>query len=164
MKDKVFGELQDLLQGLHAPNRLWQGCVVLEVFNEPLRVSFETTDGLWVREFHYQAFEDFKQNQANYKSLALGDLLEYYQNIILPLWKGNDYFGVPEFAPDVQTPQELEALLRSPSLYLHPPRDGVSSLGLSFECTWDVEHGVGVLLREGKVVQAGLAEVAMYDF
>jgi hypothetical protein len=118
MKDKVFGELLDLLQGLHAPNRLWQGRVVLEVFNEPLRVSFETTDGLWVR----------------------------------------------EFAPDVQTPQELEALLRSPSLYLHPPRDGVSSLGLSFECTWDVEHGVGVLLREGKVVQAGLAEVAMYDF
>jgi hypothetical protein len=163
VKNYYFGELHDVYQGIYAPKRLWQSELLVEVFKGPLRVSFETTDDLGVQDFHYQAFENFKQHQDSYKSLTLEALLRYYHETILPLWKDNDYFGAPELAPLVQSPQALENLLSYPSLHLHVAREGISSLGLSFECTWDVEHGTGVLLRGHKVLEAGLAEIAGYD-
>jgi hypothetical protein len=163
LDDPVFGLLTDVCQGLYAPRRLWQADVTLESFKELVRVNVETTDELGVQDFHYQAFEHFKQHQARYKFLALEALLKYYQNTILPLWKDNDYFGVPALVPLVKTPEALENLLSLPNIYLYPPREAISSFGLSFECTWDVEHGTGVLIRENKVLHAGLAEVANYD-
>lgn len=167
MKDAVFGELQDIYQGLYLPKRLWQGQLNVDTFKEPLRVSFETIDDLGVQPFHYQAFEDFKNHQQSYKALALQAIFEYYHQTILPLWKENNYFGVPELAstlvPNINTLEEMETLLSYPILHLHPPREGVNCLGLSFECTWDVEHGVGVLLLGDKVEGAGPAEVATRD-
>jgi hypothetical protein len=163
LNDIVFGKLEDVYKGIYAPKRLWQGHVRLEVFNEPMRVCFETRDDLGIQDFHYKAFDDFKQHQETYKSLALEALLKYYQETIQPLWKDNNYFGGPELTPLVQNPEALENLLSYPSLFLHGSRDGLSSLGLSFECTWDVEHGTGVLLREKKVIDAGQGDVATYD-
>ncbi len=163
MTDNYFGDLHDVYQGLYAPKRLWQGELRVDIFKELMRVSFESTDELGVQDFHYKAYQDFAEQQVHYKKLALDAVMKFYHETILPLWKANDYFGVPELAPTVQNSDELEKLLSFPSLFLHPPRDGLSSLGLSFECSWDVEHGVGVLLREGKIIQVGLAEVAMHD-
>jgi hypothetical protein len=163
MTDSIFGKLHDVYEGHYAPRRLWQAAIQVDAFNEPLRVQFETTDDLGVEGFYYTAFEDFLQHQRDYKAQALDALLIYYQTTIRPLWQDNDYFGVPELAPFVQTPTELEKLLSHPCLFIHPPRENTSSLGLSFECSWDVEHGTGILLRKGRVVHTGLAEVANYD-
>ncbi len=85
-----------------------------------------------------------------YKQLALEALLEYYHSSAL------DYFGVPELAPKVQNITEFEALLSFPRLLLHKS----NSWGLEFECTWDIEHGTGVLFVDGVVVNTGLAEAA----
>ena len=163
LNDPVFGNLHDVYQGLYAPKRLWQSELRVDIFKEPMRVSFETTDELGVQDFHYKAYQDFAKQQVHYKKLALDTVMKYYYETILPLWKANNYFGVPELVPMIESPEELENLLTYPSLFLHFPKEGISSLGLSFECSWDVEHGVGVLLREGKMIQVGLAEVARYE-
>ncbi len=84
--------------------------------------------------------------------MALTALLEYYQNQILPLWRENNDFG----APDVQDLSAFEQLLSYPRLWLHDSK----TWGLEFECTWDVEHGTGVLFQDGLVMQVGLAEAA----
>jgi hypothetical protein len=157
--DPVFGELRDVYEGAHVPARLWQGSVSVEVFVETLHVQLETTDTLGITQMHYAAFEDFKEHQQNYKQLALAALLDFYQKDILPLWRDNDYFGVPELAPDVHEVSEFETLLSYPRLFI-AVHDNSYVLGLEFECTWDVEHGAGVRFRDGKVVAAGLAEVA----
>jgi hypothetical protein len=159
LNDPVFGELRDVYEGVHAPARLWQGSVSTNVFTEPLHVQLETTDTLGITQTHYAAFEEFKKQQQNYKQLALAALLEFYQKDILPLWRENDYFGVPELAPDVHKTSEFETLLSYPRLFIAISEDEYS-LGLEFECTWDVEHGAGVRFEKGKVVAAGLAEVA----
>jgi hypothetical protein len=39
------------------------------------------------------------------------------------------------------------------------PEDNVAFLGFSFECTWDIEHGLGVLVRGGKVVKIADSEI-----
>ncbi len=122
MKDNVFGELNDVYQGLYAPKRLWQSELRVDIFKEPIRVSFETTDELGIQDFHYKAYQDFAKQQVHYKKLALDAVMKYYYETILPLWKANDYFGAPDLAPTVQNSDELEKLLSFPSLFLHMPR------------------------------------------
>ena len=69
------------------------------------------------------------------------------------MWEQNNYFGVPELAPNIQNLADFEMLLTYPRLLLH----NANSWGLEFECTWDVEHGAGVLFVDGQIVNAGLA-------
>jgi hypothetical protein len=156
MNDPILGDLTDLYNGLHAPQRLWQGKTQTKVFSKPLLVHFKGTNDLGLTPPLQQALETFLEQQEHYKQIALEALLEFYRKDILPLWKENDYFGVPELAPDVHTTSAFETLLSYPRLFLH---DG-ASWGLEFECTWDVEHGTGVRFKDGNVVDAGLAEVA----
>jgi Domain of unknown function (DUF6985)/Leucine Rich repeat len=39
------------------------------------------------------------------------------------------------------------------------PEDDVAVVGFRFECTWDIEHGLGVLVRGGKVVKIADSEI-----
>lgn len=58
--------------------------------------------------------------------------------------------------PDVATPQELSELLKLQNTYI---LDG-AKIGFEFSCSWDMEHSLGVMTREGKVINIGEAEVA----
>ena len=159
MTDSILGELTDIYNGLYAPRRLWQGKIQVRIFSEPLLVQFDGADDVGMTPLHRQTLEDFTQHQERYKQLALEALLEYYQTIILPLWRENDFFGAPELAPIVKDAREFEKLLSYPRLFISF-RD---SWGLEFECTWDVEHGAGVLFRNGQVLRVGSAEVVHAD-
>ncbi len=154
MTDALLGELTDVLNGLYAPNRVWQGKIQTQILKHPLQVQFNGTDNTGLTPELEESLRTFLEQQKEYKQLALSALLEYYQTQILPLWRENNYFGVPELAPYIESIVELEALLTYPRLWLH----NANSWGLEFECTWDVEHGAGVLFVDGHVVNAGLAE------
>jgi hypothetical protein len=155
MTDSILGELTDIYNGLYAPQRLWQGQLQVGIFSEPLLVQFEGADDVGMTPLHRQTLEDFTQHQERYKQLALEALLEYYQITILPLWRENGFFGAPELAPTVRDSSEFEKLLSYPRLFISPG----DQWGLEFECTWDVEHGVGVFFRNGQVLRVGSAEV-----
>jgi hypothetical protein len=156
MTDLILGELNDTLNGLYLPKRLWQGKIQTEIFTEVLLVQFEGTEEIGLTPPLQQCLDDFLEHQENNKKIALNALLDYYQREILPLWQENDYFGVPQLAPEVQDLLEFETLLDNPRLILH----NAHSWGLEFECTWDVEHGAAVLVSENRIVNVGLAEVA----
>ena len=42
-------------------------------------------------------------------------------------------------------------------------KDGAAYVGLSFNCTWDEEHGCGVLTRDGRVVAVGAQDTAFTE-
>lgn len=57
-----------------------------------------------------------------------------------------------------QAPQPSAALPDSISLQVHiHPREKsrVGYVGLQFGCTWDVEHGLGVMMHNDRVVDLG---------
>ena len=58
--------------------------------------------------------------------------------------------------PDICTPQELSELLELQNIYII---DG-AKIGFEFSCSWDIEHGLGVMTRKGKVVKIGGGETA----
>ena len=59
--------------------------------------------------------------------------------------------------PDICAPQEPSDLLELQNIYI---LGDTAKIGFQFSCSWDMEHGLGVMTRKDKVVKIGEAEVA----
>jgi hypothetical protein len=63
--------------------------------------------------------------------------------------------------PAVRSAEELKRLIDLRHVHVHPwTKDGVGYVGLQFGCTWDQEHGFGVLMHRDRVVSVGSADVS----
>ena len=67
----------------------------------------------------------------------------------------------PSLVPEVADVEGFRKLIGLSSLYVHPiHKDGIPYVGYGFGCTWDVEHGLGVLVHGTRVVEVGGADTA----
>ncbi|WP_170765307.1 DUF6985 domain-containing protein [Ruegeria lacuscaerulensis] len=92
---------------------------------------------------------------------ALSSFLRYY-----PVMKKNlDGYDAEEqeaLMPDVTSVQELSSLINLRTICVHQiTRAGVPYVGLEFDCTWDEEHGLGILMNGVRTVEIGGADVAI---
>jgi len=63
--------------------------------------------------------------------------------------------------PPVGTSAELSHLIDLRHVHIHPwTKDGIGYFGLQFACTWDQEHGLGVMMCRDRVVSVGSADVS----
>lgn len=63
--------------------------------------------------------------------------------------------------PAITTPAEMKKNVGLGNLHMHPvARDGHAYIGLEPGCTWDEEHGAGVLLHKSRVVAVGQADTS----
>ena len=63
--------------------------------------------------------------------------------------------------PAVQSVEQLGRLIDLWHVHVHPwTKDGVGYVGLEFGCTWDQEHGFGVLMHRDRVVSVGSADIS----
>ncbi len=151
--DPIFGELRDFLKQPDGPRRLYEGSVTLEAFGGSVGVMLETTSTLGITNAHRDAFTDFATHQTERKRQILEAMFKSYRDELQAIYAdavGPEWAG--ELAPKVDDVTAFEKLLSGPSVYLH--EDAVS---VSYECTWDVEHGIGVRLEGAKIVAVGLA-------
>jgi len=58
--------------------------------------------------------------------------------------------------PDVREVQQLSELLELQNIYI---LDSVK-IGFEFSCSWDMEHGLGVMTQSGKALKIGSGETA----
>jgi hypothetical protein len=64
--------------------------------------------------------------------------------------------------PDISSPEELKPLVGLHSVNVHQIEKGEAPyLGFEFGCTWDDEHGLGVLVHGTRVVEVGGADRAI---
>jgi hypothetical protein len=64
--------------------------------------------------------------------------------------------------PDITTGEDLRPLIGLHSVNVHPlKKNGMPYLGFEFGCTWDEEHGLGVLTHGTRVVEVGGADTAI---
>lgn len=62
----------------------------------------------------------------------------------------------------ITSPMEVRGLISLYSVHVHHQhREGMALVGLEFGCVWDEEHGFGVLMHGGKVVDIGAADAAL---
>lgn len=65
------------------------------------------------------------------------------------------------FMPDVHTHQDFARLLTPMVIYILPTSmQETLAVGFLFDCSWDNEHGLGFLTKEGQVIDLGGANVA----
>lgn len=107
---------------------------------------------------HRAALEHLLQNEDAIRDAILEVLLSQY-----PQWQSN--YGYEDelkyLMPDVTSVNDFRSLLQLSGVYLlSEARDGMAYVGLSFNCTWDVEHDFGALTHQGRVVDLGGAEVS----
>lgn len=62
-------------------------------------------------------------------------------------------------APPLKRPEELKALIGLRAVHiLRVTRAGFAYVGFEFDCTWDSEHGLGVMTHKRRVVEVGEAD------
>src|SRR5262249_44681288 len=108
-----------------------------------------------------KAFADFLKDQDTICSRAVDAIYDHYRcnwgywRLAAPL----DQDDVHEYeagVPELRSREGLKNLIVLQMLSVVDfPGNTAGILGFCFGCTWDPEHGLGVLVRKGKVVEVG---------
>lgn len=110
-----------------------------------------------------RALDFLVENQREIRDLILKAITKAYPKQLAPwlVWGA----AVPEFL--CQLPQrfkdvdELKSHIRLENVYvLLGKKSGMAYVGYGFEATWDVEHGLGVVMHGKRIVEMGHEEVA----
>lgn len=100
------------------------------------------------------------QNDDRVIAAVLDALLPYYQRM-RPRYV--EYLGdqADRLMPELAQPEALAALIDLRQVHVHPwEKSGIGYVGLQFGCTWDVEHGLGAMMHNDRVVDLGGADVS----
>ena len=74
---------------------------------------------------------------------------------------GYDEADAEELMPEVSSVGQFCNLLGLSTLHvLSVAKDGTAYVGFEFGCTWDTEHGLGVMTHRGRVVDVGGADTS----
>jgi hypothetical protein len=100
--------------------------------------------------------------QTTMRDAALSGLLSRY-----PAMRADylQWIERPQDMPPIENVDDFKQLIGLHAVHVHPfCRDGVPYVGLEFGCTWDPEHGLGVMLHGARVVDIGGADTAIYEW
>ena len=65
--------------------------------------------------------------------------------------------------PKPITADNLKAFITPGVLHIQNKKEcKVGTIEIEFDCTWDVENGLGVMIENWKVVKAGVAEASYF--
>jgi len=110
------------------------------------------------------AIDALVANSAEIQRLVRTAIYDYYKTVYPDYQEGIAMYGggddVSEFLPAIKTGNELDAIVETATIYVHPEKEGTVSIGIEFFAPWDVEHDLGVRITDGAITDAGMAEVA----
>ena len=119
----------------------------------------EVVENPTITQEHVAAYEYVLKHQEKIKDNILNALFTEYQN--LQEQYGYDEEESKELMPKIDSPASFVSLIELSSVcILNISKDGVAYVGFSFWCTWDDEHGLGVMTHKDRVVEIGGADTA----
>ncbi len=101
----------------------------------------------------------FLKNEASVSDAARNAILQKYPE----LQESYDYSPSEkaEFMPDISSADDLKRLIGLYAVNVHQiEKDGLPYIGLEFGCTWDEEHGLGVLMHGTRPVEVEGSDTA----
>ena len=106
---------------------------------------------------HSNAVDFLRQNQEEILNEILTEIFKNY-----PKWQ--EIYDYPretksDFMPNIYAPHELGRLLELQNIYILLS-GRTAKIGFEFSCSWDMEHGLGVMMQSGKVLKIGSGEAA----
>ena len=112
------------------------------------------------------AYGHLKQNQGEIATAILEALFKDYAELREACQADEVEQDKAEFwMPPVKAPGEVKQLIGPASVYVMPlGKGGAAYLGISFHCSWEREHGFGVMTHKSRVLKIGHADVAFNYF
>lgn len=109
------------------------------------------------------AYEFLVKEQDALKKMVLNAILADY-----PAWQ-KDFNHDPEdkviYMPDINDIEEFKPVLEIGTItILSEHLDGVSYIGFGFGCSWDGEHGVGVMTHKNRVIEVGGGDCSFLEW
>ena len=78
---------------------------------------------------------------------------------------GYDEEEAQEIMPDLVRPEQLKRFIGLSTVHLLSVAwDGVAYIGFEFGCTWDDEHGLGVMTHQKRIIEIGGADTAFLEW
>lgn len=106
-----------------------------------------------------KAFATYQKNEKKHCAAAVKAIYTYLTKTLPELYGKEDR----EMLPKAKRAADLKLLVELQTVIVHAADgEGICELGLQF-VSWDDEHGLGVRLREGKIIGVGHAECASAD-
>jgi hypothetical protein len=74
---------------------------------------------------------------------------------------GLDDDVMAEVMPEIERPEQLRMLIGLATVHLlSQAREGIAFIGFEFGCTWEEEHGLGVMTHKDRVLEVGAADTS----
>lgn len=114
-------------------------------------------DAPTVSQEHLAAYEYLVAHQANVQSAILAGLLTWYCELRPRVFREVEAIGWS--MPEVHHADEFRRLMGLSVVHLmNVSKNGVAYVGYEFGCSWDEEHGFGVMTHKDRVIEVGQAD------
>ncbi|ABS22244.1 DUF2004 domain-containing protein [Bacillus sp. TH22] len=153
INDAVFGELEY--------DFVWSKDTSINFLGNEVEIALIVKgdeDGKFDEE-QYVAYTSLMQNWEQLQQSFLQSILDYYKQERQEL--GYD-IEVNENYPLVETTNEILEMISLDGIVV--PYAGIfdgRDIGITFNCTWDTENGLGIRLLNEKVTEVGYQDVAI---
>lgn len=112
--------------------------------------NFVSKQDLLTPEIIQKIFDFYKSSYANYKSgwTMTGQISDE---------------ELEKHLPKPTTPENLKRFITPAIIHIQNKKDCKDgTIGIEFDCTWDIENGLGVLIKDWKVIEASVAEISYF--
>ncbi|MDF4756151.1 DUF2004 domain-containing protein [Vibrio parahaemolyticus] len=153
VNNSVFGEIEY--------NYAWAKCMPITFIGNVTEIDL-MIDGEEDGEFsekQYASYNSLIQNWGHLQQSILQPILDYYKQKRHELGYDVSY---NENYPLIETIDQLLERIRLVGIYVPSARRFEGRyIGLTFDCTWDMENGVGIRLINEEVARVGYQDVAI---
>lgn len=114
-------------------------------------------------------YEGFIEKQDLLTPEVLEKIFEFYKKSYTDYKEGWTITGsisnneLEKHLPTPTTPENLKPFIRPAIVHIqnrHDCKEG--TIAIEFDCTWDIEDGLGVLIKNWKVVEVSVAEICYF--
>ncbi len=110
-----------------------------------------------VTQEHVNAYNYLTQHKETIRDSILASLLAQYKD--LQEQYGYDAEDAVYSMPDVDNVSQFKTLIGLSTVHiLNVSKDEIAYVGYEFGCTWDDEHGLGIMTHKDRVIEIGGAD------
>jgi len=140
----------------------------LNSFDTTVEVLFTDTKDS-ISETQRKNYEGFIDKQDFLLPEILKRIFEFYKSSYADYKEGWTMAGdisdkeLEKHLPTPTTPENLKPFITPVIVHIQNRHDcEEGTISIEFDCTWDIEHGLGVLIKNWKVVEASVADICYF--
>lgn len=137
-------------------------------FDTTIEVLFTNTKDS-ISEIQKKNYEGFIARQDLLTPEILKKIFDFYKNSYAHYKEGWTHTGgisdteLEKYLPVPTTPENLKPFITPAIVHIQDKNDcEEGTIGIEFDCTWDIKNGLGVLIKNWKVTAASFAEIAYF--